>query len=95
MFLETIHSLAKRGDSDIGGVPKWALVILIMIAAGVGVVMCYGLFRFMTPENPTLKPLSPEQADYMREVRDRSLNGLRMESAQYGPPHRHRQSNRR
>jgi hypothetical protein len=94
MFLETVHSLAKRGDSDIGGVPKWALVILIMLGSGAFVVVVYGLARFMFPEKEGMKPIGADQADYMREVRSRNLNGLIAEMTPRGP-HRQRQSNTR
>ncbi|KAL1592381.1 hypothetical protein SLS60_011460 [Paraconiothyrium brasiliense] len=76
MFLKAVHSLAKRGDDDIAGVPKWALVILIMLAGGVVVIIVYGLARFMFPEKENMKPVGAEQADYMREVRARNLNSL-------------------
>lgn len=94
IVLETLHSLAKRGDNDIGGVPKFVLVILIMLAGGAFVVIVYGLARFMFPEKENMKPVGAEQADYMREVRARNLNGLMAESVPRGPP-RYRQSNNR
>ena len=97
MFLETAHSLAlaKRGDDNILGVPKWLLVFIIMIASGVVVIMCYGIFRFMTPEKREVPPIPAAQADYMREVRDRNLNGLMAELSHHRGAHGYRQSNRR
>lgn len=93
-FLETIHSLAKRGDDSIGGIPKWLLVFLIMLGAGALVVVIYGLARFMFPEKENMKPVGAEQADYMREVRVRNLNNLIADYAPRGP-YRQRQSNTR
>ncbi|KAJ4360129.1 uncharacterized protein N0V89_000689 [Didymosphaeria variabile] len=96
LFLEAVHSLAKRGDDDIAGIPKWALVFLIMIGGGVLVVIVYGLARFMFPEKENMKPVGAEQADYMREVRARNLNNLLAQSVprSHGPS-RLRQSNTR
>ncbi|KAF2442908.1 hypothetical protein P171DRAFT_486877 [Karstenula rhodostoma CBS 690.94] len=91
-FLETVHSLAKRGDDNIAGIPKGLLVVLIMLAGGALVVVIYGLARFMFPEKENMKPVGPEQADYMREVRVRSLNNLMADYAPRGP-YRQRQSN--
>lgn len=96
LLLETIHSLAKRDDdSEIGGIPKWALVILIMLASGVVIVCLYGVLRHFTPEKPTEKAISPEQADYMREVRERSMNGLMAEMVPRRGPQQFRSSNQR
>ena len=55
-----------------------------MLAAGVVVVCAYGILRHMTPEKPIEKSISAEQADYMREVRERNLNGLMAEFAHKG-----------
>ena len=96
LLLETIHSLSKRNDDDeIGGVPKWALVILIMLAAGVVVICLYGILRHFTPEKPVEKAVSPEQADYMREVRERSMNGLMAELVPRRGQQQFRSSNQR
>lgn len=95
LLLETTHLLIKRGDSDIAGIPKWAWVFLVMLAAGVGIILVYGIFRFMTPEKPAEKSISAEQADYMREVRERGYNRLMAEVVGRKDPYRHRASNRR
>ncbi|KAF9734509.1 hypothetical protein PMIN06_006712 [Paraphaeosphaeria minitans] len=93
-LLETIHSLAKRDGDTIGGIPTWLLVFLVMLGAGTVVIVIYGLARFMLPEKEGLRPLGAEQANYMREVRVRNLNGLLADYAPRGP-HRQRQSNTR
>jgi len=91
MNAQTLHSLTKRIDS-IGGIPTFILVILIMLAGGFGVVMCYAAFRYLTPEKEPLKSLSAEQQTYMAEVRDRNLRNL-MESGPRG--YRYRRSEQR
>ncbi|KAK7188012.1 hypothetical protein DPSP01_003098 [Paraphaeosphaeria sporulosa] len=93
-LLETVHSLAKRSDDNIAGIPKGLLVILIMISGGALVVVIYGLARFMFPEKEGMRTVGAEQADYMREVRVRNLNNLMADYAPRGP-YRQRQSNTR
>lgn len=94
LFLETAHSLAKRDDDSLGSIPNWLLVFVIMIAAGVFVICVYGLARFMFPEKEGMRPVGAAQADYMRQVRSRTMDNLMEDYAPRGS-YRQRQSNPR
>ena len=52
------------------------IVFLIILGTGVGILLCWAIFRFFSPAEHNPHSMSPEQAVYMREVRMRNLRGL-------------------
>jgi len=68
------------------GIPYTVIVLLVMIAAGMAVCCGFAIHSFavgFTPDGNGFKPLSSEQADYMREVRSRNLEALQAEGYHY------------
>jgi hypothetical protein len=66
-------------------IPSTIIVLLVMIAAAALVCCGYAVHSFavgFTGVNG-FKPLSSEQADYMREVRSRNLDALQAEGYHY------------
>ena len=50
------------------------LTFIIIVGAAAGVLICWAVYHFMGPdEGPRFKPMSNQQAVYMREVRLRNL----------------------
>ncbi|KAF2737226.1 hypothetical protein EJ04DRAFT_431394 [Polyplosphaeria fusca] len=53
------------------------IVLLIMLGAAFLVAMGFGVSRiYGTTQDHMLRPMSNEQAGYMREVRERGMQGL-------------------
>jgi hypothetical protein len=75
----TASPLTKRADDY--PIPIGAIIILILLGAGLVVCMGYAIHKtFGFKNNPNhFKPLSPEQQEYMAEVRVRNMNGLMAE----------------
>lgn len=77
----TFHHFAKREEGYL--IPKPLIVLLIMMGAIFVVCMGYAIHAtFGFGNNPNrLRPLSPEQQEYMAEVRVRNMEGLMHEGA--------------
>ena len=68
------------------GIPNIIIVLLAMIGACAALCCGYAIHSFavgFTPDGNGFKPLSPEQADYMREMRGRNLEVLQEEGHRY------------
>ncbi|KAF1944362.1 hypothetical protein EJ02DRAFT_452479 [Clathrospora elynae] len=81
LSLTTATPLAKRDSEYI--MPKPIIVLLIMLGAGLLVCMGFAIhatFGFKNDGNG-FKPMSPEQMEYMAEVRVRSVSHLMHEGA--------------
>jgi hypothetical protein len=78
----TASPLTKRSGDDYP-IPIGAIIILILLGAGLVVCMGYAIHKtFGFKNNPNyFKPLSLEQQEYMAEVRVRNMNGLMAEGA--------------
>jgi hypothetical protein len=83
----TVHALplSKRDTSEYL-LPKPVIILLIML--GSGLLVCCGFaihstFGFKEDGND-LKDMSPEQMEYMTEVRVRNTERLMAEGARYG-----------
>ena len=68
------------------GIPDTIIVLLVMVAAAAAVCCGYAVHSFVvgfTPDGSGFKPMSSEQADYMREVRSKNLEALQAEGYHY------------
>jgi hypothetical protein len=77
----TASPLTKRDDDY--AIPQAAIILLILLGAGLLVCMGYAIhatYGFKKNGNG-VRPLSPEQQEYMAEVRIRNMNGLMAEGA--------------
>lgn len=67
-------------------IPSTLIVLLVMIAAAAALCCGYAVHSFAVGFRGSVsgfKPLSSEQADYMREVRSRNLDALQAEGYHY------------
>jgi hypothetical protein len=82
----TVHAapLVKRDSSEYL-LPKPVIVILIML--GSGLLVCVGFAIHSTfgfrPDGNDSKQMTPEQMEYMTEVRVRNMERLMAEGAKY------------
>lgn len=76
----TAHPLIKRDEYAI---PETVIILLIMLGAGICVCVGYAInatFGFREDGNG-MKPMTPEQQEYMAQVRVTNMNGLMAEGA--------------
>jgi hypothetical protein len=83
----TVHAapLVKRDTSEYV-LPKPVIVILIMLGAGLCVCVGFAIhstFGFKGENDNNLKEVTPEQMEYMTEVRVRNMERLMAEGAHY------------
>jgi len=79
--LHTIQSILAMADDEYL-VPKFVIVLLCMIGAAALLCCAYAVHSAVVgfQRNPDgIKPVTPEQADYMRDVRGRNIESLMRE----------------
>ncbi|PVI02279.1 hypothetical protein DM02DRAFT_653745 [Periconia macrospinosa] len=76
------HIFTKRDGAGLDlSISAWPSILLIIAIAGFVMVMIYAIARFWVKQDDPVKELPAAQADYMREVRARNLDGLMAEAA--------------
>ncbi|KAF2261802.1 hypothetical protein CC78DRAFT_535407 [Lojkania enalia] len=71
------------------------IVLLIILGAGLVVTAIAGMVRvYFKDDSEGIKPISGEQFDYMKQVRERNLQGLYEEGRRHAYRARHPDSKR-